>query len=83
MSYRHLVVADRYAQGQASYRAGHHLRDLFPIMEEIERLHEQADLTNQQHDEIAAGAHSLLIGFADSLIDDIRHAARRNSPPRA
>jgi hypothetical protein len=80
MSYRHLIVADRYAQGQAAYRAGHHIKDLFPIMEEIERLHEQSAITNEQHDEIAAGAHSLIVGFADCVIDDIRNLARARNP---
>lgn len=86
MSFRHTIVADRYAQGQASYRAGHHLKDLFPIMEEIERLHDQPDMTNEQHDAVAAAPHSLLIGFADALIDDIRAISggtRNRNLPRA
>jgi hypothetical protein len=80
MSFRNMIVAYRYAQGQAAYQTGHHLKDLFPIMEEIERLHEQPDVTNEQHDEIAAGVHSLAVGFADGVIADIRNLARARNP---
>jgi len=83
MSHATKIVNDRYVQGQAAYRAGHHIKDLMHISDELERLHDDPSLTNEQHSDIAASAQSLVIGFADALIDDIRTIARGRANQRA
>lgn len=72
---RHVIVPARYEQGLSTYRSGGTLRELMRTAGEIEAMHEQPDLSNEQHEEIANGAPSLITGFADGLIEDIRHIA--------
>lgn len=75
--------AARHAQGLAAYRAGQSIADLTRTLQEVERMHEQPDLTNEQHEEIAAAAPSLMSGFADGLIEDIRLLTNRGRGQRA
>jgi len=73
-----VIIEARHKQGLAAYRAGLSLRELYSTLDEIERMHEQvqgADAT-VQHEEIANSGPSLIAGFADGLIDDIRNLAR-------
>jgi hypothetical protein len=80
MSRPFVVVAAHHAQGLAAYRAGLSIKEIMTISGEIELMHEQvphgAEDANAQHDEIAAAGPSLIAGFADGLIDDIRNIAR-------
>jgi hypothetical protein len=77
------IIPARHAQGLAAYRAGHSIAELIGISEEIDRLHDQPDLTNEQHNEISAAGPSLIAGFADGLIDDIRLLAGARRGQRA
>ena len=74
-----VIVTARHSQGLAAYRAGLALKELFPILAEIDLLHKQPDLSNEQHEEIENSGSSLIVGFADGLIDDIRFL---RTPPR-
>lgn len=65
------IIPARHSQGLAAYRAGHSIAELIGITEEIERMHEQAQ-SNEEHREIEASGPSLIAGFADGLIEDIR-----------
>lgn len=69
----------RHAQGLAAYRSGQSIKDLMALQDEIDRMHEQAT-TNEEHDEIAAAGPSIIAGFADGFIDDIRTLARSHRP---
>lgn len=62
----------RHAQGLQLYRTGASIADLIRTVQDVERMHEQPGLTNEQHDEIAAASPSLCAGFADGALDDIR-----------
>jgi hypothetical protein len=73
------LINDRYLQGQAAYRAGHHIKDLHAVSEDMEKLHDNPELTTEQHNDLMHGAQSLFIGFADALIDDIRLIAQRRN----
>lgn len=72
---RHHIVEARYNQGLAAYRGGLSIREVITTFEEIDLMHEQPDLTNEQHEEISNAGPSLIAGFADGLIDDIRKLA--------
>lgn len=76
------IIPARHAQGLASYRSGLSIAELMGISEEIEAMHETAK-TNEEHDEIAAAGPSLIAGFADGLIDDIRLLANTRRGQRA
>lgn len=73
------IIPARHSQGLAAYRAGLTIRELVGTADEIDRMHDDPNLTNEQHEEIAASGPSLIAGFADGLIEDIRTiaAARR------
>ena len=60
MSHQHIVEA-RYTQGLAGYRAGHTIRDLIEIADTFEQ-------DGENDDEMP----SLMVGFLDGLIEDIR-----------
>ena len=75
MSRHHVIVPARYTQGLSAYRAGLSIKEIISTFEEIEQMHEQPDLSNEQHEEIANAGPSLIAGFADGLIDDIRKLA--------
>lgn len=66
------IIPARHAQGLASYRAGLSIAELNGILSEIDAMHDQPDVSIEQHNEIAASAPSLIAGYADGLIDDIR-----------
>jgi hypothetical protein len=68
---RHHVTPARHAQGLSAYRAGRSIRELITTFEEIEQMHEQAT-TNEEHEEIDNAGPSLIAGFADGLVEDIR-----------
>jgi hypothetical protein len=78
---RFKLVHDRHAQGLAAYRAGHSIKDVCKITEEIEAMHEKPDLSDDEHDEIAASTPSFLLGFADGFLEDFRRmsSARRGA----
>lgn len=88
------ISESHYKQGLASYRAGHAIRDLILIADQAEAgLDTAIDALPSRskggsdenvaerdallHERIALGP-SLIAGFADGLIDDIRKLA--NSP---
>jgi hypothetical protein len=75
MSRHPVIVPARYTQGLSAYRAGLSIKEIISTFEEIEQMHEQPDLSNEQHEEIANAGPSLIAGFADGLIDDIRKLA--------
>src|ERR1035437_8984004 len=79
---RHIVTA-RHNQGLAAYRAGLTLKELITtILAEIDLMHEQPDLSDEQREEIDDAGPSLIAGFADGLIDDIRFLRASNRPRR-
>jgi hypothetical protein len=65
----------RHAQGLALYRTGQSLQSLFKVLNDIEAMHEQPNLTDEQHDEIQAAPSGVMLGFGDGLIEDIRTLA--------
>jgi hypothetical protein len=74
-----VIIPARHAQGLAAYRAGLSLREVIGTFEEINRMHEQVQPSENaidEHDEIDNAGPSLIAGFADGLIDDIRNIAR-------
>ena len=75
MSRHPVIVPARYTQGLSAYRAGLSIKEIISTFEEIEQMHEQPDLSNEQYEEIANAGPSLIAGFADGLIDDIRKLA--------
>ncbi len=77
------IIPTRHAQGLSAYRAGLTIRELIGISDEIEAMHKQPDLTNEQHNEIDASGPSLIAGFADGLIEDIRFIANNKRGQRA
>ena len=81
---RHPVIIDAsYTQGTEAYRAGTTLRNIIKTLGEIDLRHEQPDLSNEQHEEIVNSGQSLIAGFADGLIDDIRNIASARRGQRA
>ena len=66
------IVEARHAQGLQAYRAGHSIRDLVGITETIDAMHQKDGLSNEEHEEIDNATPSLLAGFLDGLIEDIR-----------
>lgn len=76
------IIAARHTQGLAAYRAGLTIAELYGLNEEIDRMHETAK-TNEEHEEISASGPSLIAGFADGLIDDIRLLASTRRGQRA
>jgi hypothetical protein len=82
MSRHPVIVPARYTQGLSAYRAGLSIKEIISTFEEIEQMHEQPDLSNEQHEEIANAGPSLIAGFADGLIDDIRKLASSTSITR-
>lgn len=83
MSRNHPPIIDaRYNQGLAAYRGGLSIRELIKITDEIDAMHEQAK-TSEEHDEIAASPPSLIMGFAEGLIEDVRLLASRQRGGRA
>jgi hypothetical protein len=83
---RHPAISHaRHAQGLAAYRSGQSIRELIGIMVEFDMMHARPDLTNEQHEEIEAAGPSLIAGYADGLIEDIRFLAgqRRGGGQRA
>jgi hypothetical protein len=78
MSRHPVIVPARYTQGLSAYRAGLSIKEIISTFEEIERMHEQVqpgENADAEHDEIANAGPSLVAGFADGLIDDIRKLA--------
>lgn len=67
-----LLSPARHAQGLASYRAGHSISHIFDVFEEIKKLHEQPGLTHEQHDEIENAGPSMIAGFSDGALEDLR-----------
>lgn len=76
------IIPARHTQGLAAYRAGLSIRELVGSLEEIDRMHAEAK-TDEEHEEIAASGPSLIAGFADGLIDDIRLLASARRGQRA
>lgn len=92
------INEERYRQGLAAYRAGHSMRDLINVGEEIERSAEAAmdELRSRSEggtpEEMAKreefyktrseGMPSLIAGYADGFIDDIRMIARGSGQRR-
>lgn len=78
---RHKIIPARHQQGLAAYRAGLTVRELIGISDEIEQMHEQVEeveggpSARDQHEEIANAGPSLIAGFADGLVTDIRMLA--------
>lgn len=68
------VVARRYEQGLSAYRAGHSLRDIINLTNEIEKTYDDlpADATPEQCDEVFHGAQSATLGFAEGFLEDFR-----------
>jgi hypothetical protein len=72
------IVAARHTQGLSAYRAGRSIRELITTFEEIEQMRDQAT----PNEEIDNAGPSLIAGFADGLIEDIRalaHALRNQT----
>lgn len=70
------IVQSRYDQGLAAYRAGHGIRHVVEVLNEIETIARGAQEdpgANFNHD---AGP-SVIAGFADGLIADIRLLANQ------
>jgi hypothetical protein len=67
-----VIITARHNQGLAAYRAGLTLKELITVFGDIELMHEQPDLSPEQHEEIDDAGPSLIAGFADGLIEDIR-----------
>ncbi len=82
MSHPHIIDA-RHKQGLAAYRSGLSLRELIGVFEEIDEMHNHERLTNEQHDAIDNAGPSLVAGFADGLIEDIRLLASARRGQRA
>jgi hypothetical protein len=72
------LVPSQYEHGLALYRSGHTLSHLFNVCNDLSAKHEEPDA---DHDVIDNSIPSVMLGFADGLIDDIRNlaAARRGS----
>jgi hypothetical protein len=83
MSHHPPIIPARHSQGLAAYRAGLSLAELNGVLREIDAMHEKPELTNEEHDEIAHSGPSLIAGFADGLIDDIRLIANTKRGLRA
>jgi hypothetical protein len=84
MSHFTLVNA-RHTQGLAAYRAGLTLKELITTAEEIDLMHEQVqpgENAHAEHQEIANAGPSLIAGFADGLLDDIRKLANSTNLTR-
>lgn len=75
------IIPARHAQGLAAYRGGLTIAELVGITGEIDRMHEQAT-TNEEHEAIEASGPSLIAGYADGLIEDIRSLIGRPIPSR-
>ena len=79
MSLSHpVIVPARYTQGLSAYRAGLSLKELLSTLAEVDQMHEQFDLTKEQHEEISNSCQSIVAGFADGVIDDIRYLRSSN-----
>lgn len=77
------IVPARHAQGLAAYRSGLSLIAVTDLLSKFEEMHNQPGLSNDQHEEIDASGPSLLAGFLDGLIDDVRSLAGRSTGNRA
>lgn len=62
----------RYNQGLQVYRSGGTIGDLIRLADEIEEMHRQENLTNEQHDEISIAPMSIMAGFMDGALEDFR-----------
>lgn len=73
---RHDLVPSQYDHGRALYRSGHTLSHLVQVANDIDAKHAEPDA---DHELIDNSIPSVLLGFADGVIDDIRNlaAARR------
>ena len=80
---RHHIVGARHAQGLQAYRAGHTIRDLVGIAEAIDEMYKEDDLSDEEHQEIKDAIPSVMAGFLDGLIEDIRTLARPRQGTRA
>lgn len=77
------IIPARHQQGLAAYRTGLSILELMGIQDEIDAMHAKPDLTHEEHDEIAAAGPSLVAGYADGLIEDIRLIAATRRGQRA
>ena len=77
------IIDARYNQGLAAYRGGLSIRELIKITDEIDAMHDQPDVTDEMHNEIAASPSSLIMGFAEGLIEDLRLVASQRRGQRA
>jgi len=76
------IIPARHAQGLAAYRGGLSIRELIGITDEIDLMHEQAK-TDEEHQEIEASGPSLIMGYAEGVIEDIRLIAAQRRGQRA
>jgi hypothetical protein len=72
----------RHAQGLAAYRSGKSLKELIGLVAEIDAMH-TPEMTNEEHDEIQAAEPSVICGFADGFLEDIRTLANQRRGQRA
>jgi hypothetical protein len=77
MSHHPKLVRARHTQGLAAYRAGHGIDHVMDIAHEIDEMHKQPDLTNEEHEEIENSTPSFIAGYVSGVIDDIRMLARQ------
>lgn len=68
------IIQSRYDQGLAAYRAGHGIRHVVEVLDEIERTARSAQEDPGPEYNHDAGP-SVIAGFADGLIADIRTIA--------
>ncbi len=66
------IIDARYDQGRKAYTDGFSPRELTNLLNLFDAMHEQPDLSNEQHAEIAASGPSLILGYVEGVIDDIR-----------
>ncbi len=71
------IVAHRYNEGLAAYRAGHNLRDMINLTNEVEKTYDDLppEATPEQRNEVFHGAQSVMLGFLDGFLEDFRNPA--------
>lgn len=80
--HRPQLIEARYQQGLNAYRAGQTIREMILLGDEISAMHQQPDLTDEQHDEIAYAPGSIAAGFADGFLEDFRSLIGNPVPRR-
>lgn len=68
------IVAHRYEQGLAAYRAGRTVHDMINVTNEVEKTYDDLppEATSEQRQEIFHGAQSVMVGFLDGFLHDFR-----------